>query len=296
VNATLAHIRFPLRSRRALTRTLAVFCLLSLAVLHGRSQEKPAFLLASYRLADPEAPTVRLPGELREISGMATDGRGRIFCHNDEQGVVFRIDPDRGTILEKFSVGERVLRRDYEGIALADTVMYLVTSDGTLFEFSPSPPGGRAAPQTHRTGLSSGWDVEGLCYDPPTRSLLMACKENPSQKHLRCIYAYALQTRSLERAPRFTIDIRELQRTHGLRDFHPSGIERHPVSGSFFILSSSEPALLELSPSGKILGAVRLPGSLHRQPEGLAFGGDLTLYISNEGKNHGTVSRYRPAR
>jgi uncharacterized protein YjiK len=273
-------------------RVAAFFCLVIPHLLTAQSSGVVRSSLSLYDVANQKAATAQLPSELREISGLACDGRGRVFCHNDEQAVVFQIDPVRGKILEKFSVGDRTFRRDFEGIAVADSIMFLVTSDGTLYEFTRTPSGGRAAARTYATGLGSGWDIEGLCYDPATRSLLIACKENPREKRLRHVYAFSLKSHGLLQSPRFILDVEKIEKKAKIKDFRPSAIERHPASGTFFILSSSEPAILELSPSGEILAAVRLPDSIHRQPEGLTFDGDLTLYISNEGKNHGTVSRY----
>lgn len=272
------------------------FCLVPLHLLTAQSSGVVRSSLSSYNLADGNPATARLPGELREISGLACDGRGRVFCHNDEQAIVFQIDPVRGNILERFSVGDRTFRRDFEGIAIADSLMFLVTSDGKLYEFTKAPPHGRSPARTYAVGLSPGWDIEGLCYDPATRSLLIACKENPHEKRFRHVYAFSLKSRELQKTPRFVVDIQSIQKKAKIKDFHPSAIERHPTSGTFFILSSSEPAILELSPSGELLAAVRLPDAIHRQPEGLTFDGDLTLYISNEGKNHGTVSRYTRTR
>ena len=252
--------------------------------------DKP--ILDHYNLASKKAASTELAGDLREASGLAASADGRLYCHNDERGVVYAFDPVKGTIVKKFSVGERTLRQDYEGIAIADSLMFLVTSSGDIIEFKEAPPEQRASVRVYKTELGSAWDVEGLCYDPPSDALLLACKENPIQDRFRYIYAFPLRTHRLESAPRFVIDRKKLEKEFGIKDFRPTSIERHPASGSLIVLSSSTQAVLELSPSGKILSAIRLDESLHRQPEGLAIGPDLTLYICNEGKSHGTLVRY----
>jgi uncharacterized protein YjiK len=248
--------------------------------------------LHRYQLDNTAPLSARLPRDLREVSGLTADSRGNIFCHNDEQGIVYQIDPVLGTVARKFSVGSRLLRRDYEGIAVAESLMFLVTSNGTIFEFSSAPSGGRAEARTYTTGLSAGWNIEGLCYDPSRQSLLLACKDHPSKDRHRCVYSFSLRSHRLDPTPRFVLDLRRIEKEWGIGQFHPSSIERHPVSGTFFVLSSSEPAILELSAAGEILAAAALPRSAHRQPEGLTFGADLTLFISNEGKDHGIVARY----
>ncbi len=261
---------------------------------HASAQgaDPPVSMLTSYNLAEKNPPTARLPRELREVSGLAASRDGKVFCHNDERGLVYQINPGKGTILSQFSVGDRVLRQDYEGLAVAESLMFLITSNGKLYQFSEATPNGRAEITEYATGLGSGWDIEGLCYDPSTRSLLLACKENPVKKRLRYIYAFSLKTHSLESAPRFIIDLEKLEKKWKIKQFRPSSIERHPISGSFFVLSSSDPAILEVSAAGGLLAAVSLRNAVHRQPEGLTFGADLTMYICNEGKDHGIVVRY----
>jgi len=271
-----------------LTLLLAPFA----APQHAPSAARPASALGHYNPDAKSPATARLPGELKEISGLAVSREGGIFCHDDERGVVYRIDPGKGRILGSFSVGERTFRKDFEGIAIADSLMYLVTSDGAIHEFREAVAGGRADVRVYPTGLGAGWDVEGLCYDPPTRALLLACKENPLGKELRHVYSFSLKTRRLDSIPRFVIDVERLRRDWKIDGFRPSAIERHPSTGTFFVLSSAGPAIVELSPSGTVVAAARLHGTVHPQPEGLTFGADLTMYISNEGKGHGVVVRY----
>jgi DNA-binding beta-propeller fold protein YncE len=50
-----------------------------------------------------------------------------------------------------------------------------------------------------------------------------------------------------------------------------------------------------LNSTGEIIGLEKLNKKIHSQPEGIVFGKDGTLYISNEGKKegNGTVSIFR---
>jgi hypothetical protein len=263
------------------------------AVLSPAQQANPPHpVLARYGLGASHPAAFRLPRELREASGLAATADGRLFCHNDERGVVFQVDPESGLVLKQFSAGGTQLRGDFEGIAVADSSICIVTSAGDIYIFSEPREGEQAPVQVHETGLGPSYDIEGLCYDPDTRALLLACKENPSEKSLRCVYSFSLRTFRLDRTPRFTIDRKKIEKEFGIRHFRPTSIERHPQSGTFLILSSSDPAVIELSRSGTLIAAVRLNESVHPQPEGLAVGPDLTLYICNEGKDRGTLIRY----
>ena len=65
--------------------------------------------------------------------------------------------------------------------------------------------------------------------------------------------------------------------------FTPSGIEKHPVSGTFFVLSSQSALVAEVDETGKIIAVMVLDSGLHRQPEGITFLPDNTMLISDEG-------------
>lgn len=260
-----------------------------------REQEVPPFgALYSYGLHRAKVAEIRLAPKLREVSGLAMSPDGRLFAHNDEEGIIFQLDPLKGYVLKRFSLGSPPLRRDFEGLAIADSTFYLATSDGDLFEFAEGFHDSTVDYSVYKTGLSGKQNVEGVCYHPPTRSLLLACKGDPGKglKDVRAIYRFSLESKTLDTDPVFLINLWELRKKYGQREFRPTGIEYHPTANSFFLLSSEGPAMIEISRSGELIGYVKLPRSLHPQPEGLTFGPDLTLYIANEGKSRGTLLRY----
>jgi uncharacterized protein YjiK len=144
-----------------------------------------------------------------------------------------------------------------------------------------------------KTSLKVENDVEGLCYDKSSNSLLLACKNEPGMGNAnsRAIYSFNLKKMSLERTPRFVISLKELMQKYGFKDFAPSGIERNPVNGNFFVLSSNPPSVVEVNPLGKILAAVRLNPKVNPQSEGITFLNDGTMLIADEGqKKSGTIT------
>lgn len=219
---------------------------------------------------------------------------GRLFTHNDEYGVVYQIDPVSGEVLKQFQLGPRTLRADFEGIEIVGDRIFLVTSEGTLYEFFERNLGGSVDYKIHRTSLSRKNDVEGLCYDPETNALLLACRGDPGKKHdeARAIYAFSLETMELAKKPRFLLRSSALNKLLGRKNFRPTAIARHPASGSFFVLSSDGPWLIEVSSSGQLMDYFRLSPVRHGQPEGLAFGPDNTMYIADEGYFRGRLTRY----
>ncbi len=57
------------------------------------------FLIPQSNLKDynlKEGKQIKLPGYLREISGLAISEEGNIFTHDDERGIVYQIDYTKG--------------------------------------------------------------------------------------------------------------------------------------------------------------------------------------------------------
>lgn len=254
--------------------------------------------IASYDLAAKSPTIIKLPGELREISGLAFTDDGRLLCHNDETGIVFEVDYRSGRLVKRFYPGRLLLRGDFEGIATRRDTVFLVDSGGTIHRFRNLPAGQYAEYQPLRTPLHLRNDVEGLTYDPESDCLLLACKGEPGsglRNTSKAIYAFSLRTRRLQATPRFVLALPEILAHTGGKEFNPSAIERHPVTGHFFVLAYNGMAIIELDRGGKLLGATRLPTSVHTQPEGLAIARDGTLIIANEGqKKTATLVLYSP--
>ena len=250
--------------------------------------------LSSYDTAIKNPVIFNMPKELQEISGIAMTDDGRLFTHDDELGVIYQIDYNTGSVVKRFSLGIKPVHADFEDIAIVKDKFFLVASNGKIFKFSEGKNSESVAYEVYVTPLSSRNNIEGLCYDVDTYSLLLACKQFPGEGYddSRAVYSFSLKKMKLEKEPRFLISLNELKNKFGMKGFKPSSITRHPQTGTFFILSAHEPSIIELSSRGEILGCVKLPESVHRQPEGITFAPDLTLFISNEGVKHGTIVRY----
>lgn len=244
-----------------------------------------ASALSWYDLEDKKPSTIELPRKLREISGLAMTEDGRMFAHNDESGVVYQVDYLTGKIIKSFSLGRFPVRADFEGLSIVGDRFFLATSWGNLYEFSEGNHGDYVAYKMYRTALTLAHDVEGLCYDSDTHSLLMACKEYPGKGYAKskAVYAFSLDAMKLQKKPRFLLPLRKLTRETRHKLFNPSGIERHPKTGTFFILDAQGKSIVEVSPEGELLGQVTFGGGIHRQAEGITFAPDLTLLISDEG-------------
>ena len=84
-----------------------------------------------------------LPREMREVSGLALTSDGRLLAHGDERGRVYVIDPRGGALLKSFGIGNRDAdaSADFEGITVAQGRIFMVASNGMLYEFAEGEDG-----------------------------------------------------------------------------------------------------------------------------------------------------------
>ena len=241
---------------------------------------------------------VELPKKLSEASGLAFTHDGRLLAHNDESAIIFEIDYRTGSEVKRFYVGRPRLTGDFEGIAVKQDTVFLVSSNGVLYRFSEGKKDAYVSYDFFRTSLSARQDVEGLAYDPDTDCLLLACKGDPGaglDKNTKAVYAFSLKTYKLDPKPRFLLSVETIIASTGAKEFNPSAIERHATSGNFFVLAYNGFAIVEIDPSGKIIGISDVKKSVNKQPEGLAITADGTIIIANEGqKKRGKLAIYPP--
>ncbi len=100
----------------------------------------------------------------------------------------------------------------------------------------------------------------------------------------KAVYALKLEKMILESKPRFLISKHELKEKLNIKNFSPTGIEKNPISTTFFIISVNEEAIIEISQDGKILDAKLFDSKKHKQPEGITFLDDGSLILADEGK------------
>lgn len=272
-------------SKKFKLHSLNITLLVFMTSMLSNCQDKSSYELYNYNFNKKNNIKINLPVELNEISGLAYSEDNHIITHNDEKSVVYKIELPSGEVVSKFILGDKVASKDFEGIAVVEDTLFLVTSSGVLYIY----PGFAAKNFTKykkiKTGLKLENNIEGLCYDKETKSLLLACKDKPSKsyKGKKAVYSFDLEKMSLERKPRFLISIKDLKNNYDIKDFSPSGIEKHPVSGNFYIISANNKAIIEISPDGKILAAVKLDKKYHKQPEGITILPDGSLIIADEG-------------
>ena len=248
---------------------------------------------APYAFDAPDAAFV-LPGVLSEISGLTALGDHLLGAVQDEEGDLYVIDVDSARIVAVHDFGKD---GDYEGVEQFGERVYVLRSDSRLFEIEDWRVE-KADADGFEVGLHGRCDAEGLAAQG--QRLLIACKESAGKGRTgqRAIFAYDPAERVLQPEPIYSVhadsfgvhgesdlDERVREAVRPLADinsFKPAALAVHPITGQLYIVSSVRKLIVVLDANGTLSAVWPLPEPLFRQPEGLAFLADGTLFIANE--------------
>lgn len=264
-----------------------------------------------YDLYEPDE-RYELKDYLREISGLSYFTEHSLLCVNDEKGIIYKFNHRKKEVTKKYEFDKP---GDYEGVEMVGSLVYVLRSDGRIFKVDHLKDNIHSVKRT--THLNAGNDTEGLGYDPSTNSLLIACKGSPahSNKYMgkRAIYEFSIDKNELSKTPKYLIDQDQIRKilefdsysrfsvklleninpSQGDLTFQPSAIAVHPITKNLYVLGSVGKILVVLNPKGDIQAIVKLKRKLFRQPEGICFAPDGTMFISNEGKgSKGNILKY----
>lgn len=264
-----------------------------LAAREQRLIEKIASSSADTTFGEPLARWI-MPSTLAEISGLAILDSSRVLTHNDELAHMAIVDYRRGVVLKQFSVGEAGMRGDFEGITVAGDRIYMIESNGTLYEFAEGQEGERVRYSEHDTKLGKECEFEGVAFDSASSSLLLSCKRvTQGDKDRLVIYRWDIQRRALAPEPAVAIPASAVIGANPWSELRPSDITVDPRSGHYVLVAAQQRALIELTPQGEVVQVRSLPDG-HRQAEGVAVTRDGILLVSDEANNSaGTITLYR---
>jgi uncharacterized protein YjiK len=238
----------------------------------------------------PGAPIAKwlLGSDLAEISGLVLTSDGRLLAHEDETGRVFELDYRRGAVVKQFQLGTELVRADFEGVTAVHDTLFLLASNGKLYQFQEGESGGHVAYAIHDTHLKHACEFEGVAFDPAIHSLLLACKNVRTAGALRdsmVIYRWTLATGGDPEPTRLTVPLTRVIGTNGWKGLHPSDITIDPFTGNYILVAGEESALIEITPAGDVVFARPLPKGL-AHAEGVAVTRDSILIISTEARPH----------
>lgn len=243
-----------------------------------------------------------LPKRLREVSGLAMAGPGRVYAHNDERGVVYVIDYLAARVVAEIELGAE---DDFEGIATLGERLFLVTSRGVLFESRIGEAAATATATPHPGRLDC--EVEGLTAAADGRSLLVACKNLPDDQSGIVVYTWDAGQNAYATSPALSLPEASLSDFLAERfpdrpapkRIQPTGITVTD-SGNLLLVAARQHLLLEFTPEGTPVAAALLDPAVHRQAEGIELDADGRLLLASEGdskgerKTPGVLSVYEP--
>ena len=247
-----------------------------------------------YDLKNPKR-TWELPSSLLEVSGNTWVDKNHLLLIDDRHPNLYLIKiDDKNVVLEKtipFQEDEKD-KFDIEDVTIVHDVVYALWSHGILFKISNwnSTPEVKEIP----TSLSKENNTEGLCYDPVTKKLLIACKYasgiKDEGKSTKAAYQFDMATEKLEENPFLIIHKKDFEKLAGHKlVFYPSAIAVHPVTHDIYLLSTRENKCMAVfNREGVLVSFQLIDENLMPQPEGICFSPDGKLYISSEGKKGDT--------
>lgn len=255
------------------------------ATLENRERQVAQRMAESGAGAEME-PVARwvLPGVLREISGIALTGDGRILAHNDERGRVYVIDPRRGVITKQFSVGSKTVVADFEGIAVSGDDIFLLASNGNVYQFREGDDGKRVDFTLYDTKLGKECEFEGIAIERGTGAFLLVCKviSKRSERNQLRIYRWVRESGGRGSVSTINVPLAEAIGTNGWKALSPSDITIDPKTGNYILITGPEKALIEITASGSVVRSLPLPSGL-QQPEGVAITSDGLIILADEG-------------
>jgi len=276
--------------RLAAAAAAMLFATLAAAAPPGRS----ATSISAY-LSHPPDHQFFLPQGLSEISGLAVASPNTVYAHNDEHAIVYEIDLGTGKALKAFALGKPTVKGDFEDIAVRGGNVYLLASDGHLYEAPIGEHRQRVRYNVYDTGVGTHCETEGLSTGPQDGDFLILCKK-PYDNELKdrlVMYLWNLRDRSPVSAPWLNVSLDGLVQPLDQANFHPSAFYWRRDRGSFMIVSAKGHSAIEIDEQGKLIDRVKLNKEDHPQSEGLTIMPDGRLVLSDEGPpGRGKISIY----
>jgi uncharacterized protein YjiK len=263
------------------TRILALVASLLLGAC--TSTDEPG-RLSQFEMTDDSVQQWRLPGRLKEISGLALSPDGRLFAVADESAVVYEINYADGKLVRAFALQDPPVPGDFEGIAWLNDRIYLVTSDGILYSSPEGADGEHVEATRTDTGLGDNCEIEGLAEDARTGHLFFVCKGQISGGKMRDLQIFEWSVGDQKLVRSISSPLADIRRALDTKDLNPSGIVMDRANNRFIIVAAQQRALVELSLDGQLIGARRFsqPGR-HRQAEGIELTSSGKLLVADEG-------------
>ena len=226
-----------------------------------------------------------LPEGLTEISGLAVASNNTVYAHDDNYAIVYEVDLSSAKTLKAFALGNPTVKADFEDIAVRGGYVYLLTSDGRLFEAPVGENRKRVLYNAYDTGVGVHCEADGLANGPAEGDFLILCKKTHEVgfKDRLVIYSWNLHARTPVATPWLNVSLDGLVEKLDQGNFHPSAFVWRRDRGTLLIVSAKGHSAIEIDQHGRLVDRIKLDKEEHPQPEGLALMADGRLVLSDEG-------------
>lgn len=227
-----------------------------------------------------------LPEYLNEASGIAVMTDQSILLHDDEFAVIYRLSLVDKTIEPFGWLGSPEFERDFEGIALNGETLYLLTSDGLIYQTTVDL---NARLQTFDftvldTGLESICELEGLHF--LSGKLLLPCKVAFEESYKNKLVVFELDVETRQLREHLVLSGESFGTLEGLS---PTSIE---VSDDHYYIVSTN-YLLKIGRETSSVDIYSLPKSRHLQPEGIGLLQDgSVVFVEDARRGESRLTHY----
>lgn len=251
---------------------------LLLLACSGTSSRKPLSMPEGYTYENLRE--TGLDRKLEEVSGIEYDGDEGFLAHNDEEGIIYKLDRQYN-VTASLPFGKD---DDYEELKKVNKNVYVLKSNGNIWSMEYD---GRAvnAPREHKWPGKKA-EFEAMFYDEQQQYLVLISKNAKQDKESRTSHGYAFYPAEnrFGKEPVFSLSWDEAGRAAGsaFKAIHPSAAAIHPATGELYLLASIEKLLLILDRNGVVKEVHELDKKRFPQAEGITFDKEGNLYITNE--------------
>ncbi|HEX8609260.1 MAG TPA: SdiA-regulated domain-containing protein, partial [Pedobacter sp.] len=179
---------------------------------------------------------------------------------------------------------------DFEDLALIDSSVIALRSDGSVFIFSIKEMEKKETKKVNEIKkLIPKAEYEGIFADQQSKDVYVLCKNCPQDKKNKQVSGYRLRydglAKRLDSVDTFVVSLEALPQLNPKlkANLSPSAIAKHPSTNEWFILSTANKLLVVTDLAWKVKTVHKLNSSVFNQPEGLAFDNQSNLFICNEG-------------
>lgn len=233
----------------------------------------------------PRPKKMILDKKVNEVSGLFyLRNENAMLAIADNKQKIYRITQD-GKVNHYFK-DDFAPQADFEDVLQVDSSVYVLISDGTLVEVTPTGSGLQV--NNYPFWSKEKNDFETIYYDPGAKGIIMLCKKCADEKgrDVRTAYRFDLAGKQFDTEPYYLISGKAVRNSlkDGKIEFNPSAAAIHPLEKKLYILASAGNLLVIADLKGVVEHVYRLNPTLYPQAEGIAFAPNGDMYVSNEAK------------